>query len=111
MAIATAGPNDDQSKPKPKPKPKHKKRTDDDNYGTPAPTGWGDSVQELLGEDSAPSSSNVMMSVESTGLVALLGGIAVFAVVAIVTVLRQPHVEHEPLPDSSERADNVQFQL
>ena len=42
--------------------------------------------------------------VESAGIVAVLGGVAIACVVAIVAIVRAPVREHEPLPDSSETA-------
>ena len=111
LAFANAGPNDDMSskhKPKPKPKPKKKPKKSDDDYMTMMPTGTGSPIK-FGSADTPTSSSSSNSNVESTGFVAVLGGIAVACVVAIVAVLRQPEVQHEPLPDSSERARDIEL--
>jgi hypothetical protein len=112
MAYAQASPEKPKPKAKPKGKPKKKHMPsstgsddyyDDDcysyGYGCAPPKSAEVSAHNLV--DSASAA-------ESTGLLAILGGVAVACVVAIVAIVRKGQVQHEALPDSSERAvDNV----
>jgi len=107
LAFSLADPVDGKLKPKPKPKPKPKKHkhVPDSAYATQAATTAGtESVPRQQAHEEVVTSSSAATTVESTGLVAVLGGVAVACVVAIVAIIRKPEVQHEPLPDSSERA-------
>jgi hypothetical protein len=55
-------------------------------------------------ESSDIVNSATTTTLESTGIVAVLGGVAVACVVAIVAIVRKPEVEHEALPTASENA-------
>ena len=101
LAFAEAGPM--KPKPKPKPKPtKHKHVPKMSAQPTFPPTMTTTKAASISLESVDQVSSAT--SLESTGLVAVLGGVAVACVVAIVAIIRKPEVQHEPLPDSSERA-------
>ena len=109
LAFAEAGPV--KGKPKPKPKPKqHKHVPEASMFPTNPPTSLSTPALTTGGFESSSESlesadhSNSASILESTGLVAVLGGVAVACVVAIVAIVRKPEVQHEPLPDSSERA-------
>ena len=93
---------------KPKPKPKPKKHS---HYQTQAPSMMNTMfvTSNTPCDTDALESSDIVKSattttLESTGIVAVLGGVAVACVVAIVAIVRKPVVEHEVLPDSSEQA-------
>jgi hypothetical protein len=103
LAFAQAAPPaDNKLKPKPKPKPKHHPVSP-----TASPTVVVVDDDAVILAD-APldetSSSSGFPGVESVGLVAVLCGVAIACVGAIVSVIRTPDVEHEPLPVTSERA-------
>jgi|EP00339_Tiarina_fusa_P003625 hypothetical protein len=97
---AQAVPTDSKLKPKPKPKPKPKKHVPT----TIAPSYVPASDNKFVADSNIVDQTNLVRTVESTGLVAVLGGVAVACVVAIVAILRKPEIQHEPLPDGSERA-------
>ena len=107
LAFAQAAPGDAKPSPakgKPKPKPKPKKHH---NIVTMAPTmspKWS-SVDLAVQDETLATAASVEateVSVERMGIVAVLGGVAVACVVAIVAVLRAPSHAHMPLPDTSE---------
>mmetsp|Transcript_9464 Transcript_9464/g.12877 ORF Transcript_9464/g.12877 Transcript_9464/m.12877 type:complete len:131 (+) Transcript_9464:33-425(+) len=115
VAFAQAAPGDAKTKPvpkaKPKPKPKPRKHS---NVVTMAPTMGIDSEDialdagssssaTTLAEAAIVSSENNEAVTQSVGVVAVLCGVAVACVVAIVAVFRVP-TTHEPLPQSSEHA-------
>mmetsp|Transcript_9465 Transcript_9465/g.12879 ORF Transcript_9465/g.12879 Transcript_9465/m.12879 type:complete len:131 (+) Transcript_9465:33-425(+) len=115
VAFAQAAPGDAKTKPvpkaKPKPKPKPRKHS---NVVTMAPTMGIDSEDialdagssssaTTLAEAAIVSSENNEAVTQSVGVVAVLCGVAVACVVAIVAVFRAP-TTHEPLPQSSEHA-------
>ena len=117
VAFAQAAPGDAKpapakGKPKPKPKPKHHS-----SVVTMAPsmtsTFLPNSKDVALGEQSdsaavqsstpvTSSGVNGIQRAESMGVVAVLCGVAVACVVAIVAVMRAPTHRHMPLADSSE---------
>jgi hypothetical protein len=106
LAFAQAAPVKGKPKPKPKPK-KHKHVPTDTMYPTFPPSkaydGEYNSDSNSL-QSSDHTESAAATTVESTGLVAVLGGVAVACVVAIVAIVRKSEIQHEPLPASSERA-------
>jgi hypothetical protein len=98
-------------KPKPKPKPKTKRshvtKTAQPTFPptmatTMAATKASDHI--FLESVDQMHSSSATTTLESTGLVAILSGVGVACMVAIVALVRKPEVQHEPLPDSSENA-------
>jgi len=112
VAFAQAAPGDAKpapvkGKPKPKPKPKPKKHH---NMYTSAPSMLPMSSDVVLEQETITimdESSGVesgMDHVEDAGVLALLIGVAVACVVAIVAVLRVPTHTHELVPQSSEHA-------
>ena len=105
-----------------KPKPKPKLRNGYKNQGTMAPTftAKGTASASVVSDDNIDDTDFVdddyylffsadvdvvsSTQVGSAGIVAVLGGVAIACVVAIVAIVRAPVREHEPLPDSSETA-------
>jgi hypothetical protein len=115
LAFAQAAPGDakpspakGKPKPKPKPKPKHH------NIISMAPSVTSsmepnsnivslDTISMTSSESNGVTSGN-MDHVENAGVLAVMLGVVVACVVAIVAVLRAPVATHEPLSQTSDHA-------